>query len=142
MTKAFIAGPLFNQAQLKMLETIAFELESANIETFLPHRDIGLLWADSKTIPNEVKTLEVFKKDYAAVLDCDVFVAWIDDSDTGTSIEIGIAYERNIPIFALHTDPRPYVNPMMIGVCKEGKTIFSSIDSLVKAIKESFQKPT
>ncbi len=40
MTKAFIAGPLFNQAQLKMLENIASELESVNIETFLPHRDI------------------------------------------------------------------------------------------------------
>lgn len=142
MTKAFIAGPLFNQAQLKMLETIASELETANIETFLPHRDIGLLWADSKSIPSEAKTLDVFKRDYAAVIDCDIFVAWIDDSDTGTSIEIGMAYEHNIPIFALRTDPRPYVNPMMIGVCNEGKTIFSSIDTLVKAIRESSQKPT
>lgn len=141
MTKAFIAGPLFNQAQLRMLENIAFELEAVNIGTFLPHRDIGLLWADSKNIPSEAKTLEVFRRDYSAVLDCDAVVAWIDDSDTGTSIEIGIAYERDIPIFALHTDPRPYVNPMMIGVCDEGRTIFSSIEALVQAIKESSQKP-
>jgi nucleoside 2-deoxyribosyltransferase len=142
MTKAFIAGPLFNLAQLIMLEKIAAELESINIKTFLPHRDVGLLWTDNKNIPSEAKTLEVFKKDYAAVLECEIFIAWIDDIDTGTSIELGIAYENKIPIFALHTDPRPYVNPMMIGICNEGKNIFPSIGSLTQAVKEFLKKDT
>ena len=43
MKKVYIAGPLFDDHERSYLEKIAIILEKNEYETFLPHRDAGLV---------------------------------------------------------------------------------------------------
>ena len=43
MKKVYIAGPLFDDHERSYLEEIAEILENYSYETFLPHRDAGLV---------------------------------------------------------------------------------------------------
>lgn len=48
MPRVYVAGPLFNTHERWYLERIAEALESAGYETFLPHRDAGLIDLQSR----------------------------------------------------------------------------------------------
>ena len=43
MKYVYIAGPLFDDHERQYLEEIALVLENNEFETFLPHRDAGLV---------------------------------------------------------------------------------------------------
>ena len=43
MKKAYIAGPLFDDHEREYLEKITKLVESYGFDTFLPHRDAGLV---------------------------------------------------------------------------------------------------
>jgi nucleoside 2-deoxyribosyltransferase len=55
MKKVYIAGPLFDDHERKYLEEISDILEKYSYDTFLPHRDAGLVKGEF--------TLEIKKKD-------------------------------------------------------------------------------
>lgn len=136
MVRAFIAGPLFSEAERRMLETIAAEVAALGFDVFLPHRDAGLVdWA-ADAPPTVEALVAVYRADREALLASGVVVAWVDgaDVDSGTCIELGIAHARGIPVFALRTDPRPFINAMIVGVCGEGRTLFRSLDALTRAL--------
>lgn len=137
MTKAFIAGPLFDDAQRRMLEELGAMVEALGIETFLPHRDAGLVEWGGSAPPTAEQIAAIFHKDRDALVGADLVVAWVEgaDHDSGTCVEIGMAYARGIPVFALRTDRRPFVNPMVTGVCDEGRALYRSVPALQRGLE-------
>jgi nucleoside 2-deoxyribosyltransferase len=127
MPKVYIAGPLFNTHERWYLERIAEALESAGYETFLPHRDAGLI--DLQSPASQAK---VFRDDIAALDDCDLCVALLTgpDQDSGTSAELGYMFAQGKPCFGISDDFR-YLNNMLWGICGEGWRIAKEIEGLM-----------
>lgn len=90
----YLAGPFFNERQLKLqeqIETIMFE----NGKTcFSPRLDAGTLGNN----PTKADMLNVFNADLEAINDCDCLFANVSFRDTGTSVEIGYALAKGIPV--------------------------------------------
>ena len=131
MTLVYVAGPLFNTHERWYLEQIAAVLEGAGYQTYLPHRDAGVL---DKSKPEERE--RVFRADLDALNACDFCVALLTgaDHDSGTSLELGYLYARGKPCFGITDDVRS-LNNMIWGVCRHGQTIVAHIDDLLPLIE-------
>jgi nucleoside 2-deoxyribosyltransferase len=131
MAKVYVAGPLFNTHERWYLEQITALLEQAGYETFLPHRDAGIL--------GEL-TLEARHRVYQTDLDalnwCDFCVALLTgaDHDSGTCVELGYLYAQNKPCFGISDDVRR-LNNMVWGVCERGANIVSKLDELIPMLQ-------
>lgn len=134
--KIYIAGPLFNTHERWYLEQIAHTLELAGYETFLPHRDAGLI--DGFGLEERQR---LFRGDVAGLEQCDCVVALLTgpDHDSGTSAELGYAYARSIPCFGISDDFR-WINNMIWGICGEGKHIAGTIEELVRLMSDHLEK--
>ncbi len=135
----YVAGPLFSQAEREFLEKMVDSLaRSSHLDPtkhfFLPHRDGGELGKG----PTRA---QIFNLDINALKQADVVVALLDgqDVDSGTCIELGIAYSLGKKIFGIITDFRSYCtndhepqrpNLMVWGVCEEGNTLFHTLSEL------------
>ena len=142
---AYIAGPLFSQAERAFLELMVDTLASASglnpiNDFFLPHRDGGELGKGPKR-------RDIFQMDLQQVASSNIVVALLDgqDVDSGTCVEIGYAYAKGKKIFGLLTDFRAYYtadpephrpNLMVWGVCEEGNTLFRDLNTLTQAFAE------
>ena len=137
MTLVYVAGPLFNTHERWYLERIAAVLEGAGCQTYLPHRDAGVL---DKSKPEE--RARVFHADLVALDACDFCVALLTgaDHDSGTSLELGYLYAKGKPLFGITDDVRS-LNNMIWGVCAHGETVVSSIDDLLPLIQSRLQNP-
>ena len=121
-----------------MLERLAQHLEQLGISVYLPHRDAG----DIGIVPLEDEGQSrrmVFHRDIDAVRGADFVVCLLDgqDCDSGTCVEIGMAHEAGKPIFGLKTDLERrgrVVNNMVWGTCDQGRTLFSDVESLWRAV--------
>jgi len=49
---------------------------------------------------------DILMADYNRLKESDILIALLDTEDIGLAVEIGIAFERNIPVLQLHTDIR------------------------------------
>ncbi len=127
MSRIYIAGPLFNTHERWYLEQIAAALEGAGYDTFLPHRDAGLV-----DLRDPASQSKVFRDDIAALDACQICVALLTgaDQDSGTSSELGYMYARGLPCFGV-TDDFRYLNNMLWGICGEGARIAPDIAGLV-----------
>lgn len=130
MSLIYVAGPLFNTHERWYLERIAEALERAGHQTFLPHRDAGLL--DLRT---PAAQQQVFRDDIAALDRCDVCVALLTgpDQDSGTSAELGYMYAQGKPCFGI-TDDFRFLNNMLWGICGAGQRIAPSIEALLELV--------
>jgi nucleoside 2-deoxyribosyltransferase len=130
MTLVYVAGPLFNTHERWYLEQIATVLEGAGYQTYLPHRDAGVL---DKSKPGERE--RVFQADLDALDACDFCVALLTgaDHDSGTSLELGYLFARGKPCFGITDDVRS-LNNMIWGACGHGQTIVAHIDQLLPLI--------
>ncbi len=130
MAIVYVAGPLFNTHERWYLEQIASALEAAGYQTYLPHRDAGVL---DISIPGERE--RVFQADLAALDACDFCVALLTgaDHDSGTSLELGYLFARATPCFGI-TDDLRRVNNMIWGVCDHGRRIVPRIADLLPLI--------
>ncbi len=130
MSLVYIAGPLFNTHERGYLEQIAVALEQAGFQTYLPHRDAGVL---DRSQPDERARL--FQADLEALNACDLCVALLTgaDHDSGTSLELGYLFARGTPCFGISDDVRG-LNNMIWGVCDQGRNIVRQIDELVPLI--------
>lgn len=99
-TKAYIAGPLFDEGERWFIEKIESMVSELGFETFLPHRD------NPPKVKDNVK--EIFHNDKTAIDNCDVVVANLNGltTDDGTAWEIGYAFAKGKYIIGLHTDWR------------------------------------
>jgi nucleoside 2-deoxyribosyltransferase len=130
MAKVYVAGPLFNTHERWYLERISEALEQAGFQTYLPHRDAGILKELS-----DGERRRIFHADLNALNECDFCVALLTgvDHDSGTSLELGYLYSRNKTCFGI-TDDKRWMNNMIWGVCGEGKNIVSRIEDLIPLI--------
>jgi len=131
MTLIYIAGPLFNTHERGYLEHIAAVLENAGYDTFLPHRDAGLL---GQVTLERRSTL--FYADLAALDRSDLCVALLTgpDQDSGTSAELGYCYAKGKPCYGI-TDDFRWMNNFIWGLCQDGEHIARSVEDLVEKLK-------
>lgn len=145
----YIAGPLFSQAERKFLVMMTEELSRATsldpiADFFLPHRDAGDVGVAGRRV-------NIFYEDLRRLEEASIVVALLDgpDVDSGTALEIGYAYAKGKKIFGLLTDFRAYhdngkppskINNMIWGACKEGQSIFRSLNELGEALHRYLPK--
>jgi nucleoside 2-deoxyribosyltransferase len=132
MTLIYVAGPLFNTHERWYLERIAEALEARGYQTFLPHRDAGVI----TELTFEVRQ-RIFRADLAALDACDLCVALLTgaDHDSGTCGEIGYLYAKGKPCIGI-TDDRRSMNNLIWGLCDEGRTIVRDIDSALALVDQ------
>ena len=132
MTRIYIAGPLFNTHERWYLEQLAAALEAAGYQTFLPHRDAGLLDGTAN-----IDRARLFRGDIAGLESCDVVVALLTgaDQDSGTSAELGYAYAQGKPCFGL-TDDMRWLNNLIWGLCGEGAHLARTIEEVVGLVRQ------
>ena len=112
----YLAGPFFNDKQRKCQDKIERLMEIYGQSNFSPRRDAGKL--EQNATKADMK--KVFDADLNAIDNCDILFANISSKDTGTSVEIGYALAKNIPII-LYYDPEfaetDHVNLMIALAC-------------------------
>jgi len=142
---AYVAGPLFSQAERVYLELMVDTLAKVSsldpiADFFLPHRDAG---ETGKGFSRK----DIFELNLQHLTSSTIVVGLLDgqDADSGTCSELGYAYARGKKIFGLLTDFRAHhsadiephrPNLMVWGVCEEGGTLFDDLDSLSEAFVE------
>lgn len=122
----YLAGPFFNENQLAQQDFIEMMFQLGGKKCFSPRLDAGMLPEN----PSKKDMLDVFNKDLEAIKNCKTLFANISHRDTGTSVEIGYALSRDIPI-VLYWDKDDntvdHVN-LMIGLACGGKVIQSKAE--------------
>jgi len=126
MNSAYIAGPLFTEADREYLEKIDKLMRSLGYNTYLPHRDAGIF----KRGENNSK--DFFKKDKNKITECSLMIAVLNgaDIDSGTSWEIGFAYSKGIKILGILDDTRKPSNELL------NPMILDSINKIVNSLEE------
>lgn len=139
MYDVYWAAPMFSAADREYNDKYVQMLRDAGIRVYNPMRDAVYIG----TNPSDE---EIFKKDIAAVKDCKVFVANIDQEsiDSGVASQIGIANVLGKPIVGVFTDSRRdrpknsiYKNPHVMGAIKSAGELIFTLDELADAIKRA-----
>jgi nucleoside 2-deoxyribosyltransferase len=139
----YFAAPLFSEAELEFNRRLAAELEERGHDVFLPQRD-GIEIAEVYDQPDvgDIYDLmdEVFRIDRDAVYEADLLTAVLDGQvpDEGVALEMGLAYENDVPIVAMKTDTRSFspdepVNAMLWGAADE---FVETTDALLAAVDD------
>jgi len=162
--KIYFAQVMDNRAYLEHSIKLLNEFEKNNWEVYYPYRDEGIILEDEASLEQSLAT---FNADVKALKECDCLVGYIDGlgPDSGTCLEIGIAYALNKPIFLYTTEfkylpkntnlmelLKPYKDKVkMVGnnyitssepminnmlIGASNNKIYHTIDSLIKVIKE------
>ncbi len=135
--KVYIAGKIGDRGELELLEKVDKLCKELGLQTFLPHREVGIL----KDISEVDK---IFKGDIVGGFkDCKLVVAVLDGLHVGagTAWELGYAYAKGIPAIGLKTDEPlqeaiEYLSAILIG----SMPIATSLDELREKIKEVMGK--
>ena len=90
----YLAGPFFNEQQIQMQEKIELLMKVNNKKCFSPRLDAGTLPENA----TKKDMLNVFNKDLEAIDNCNALFANVSYRDTGTSVEIGYALAKKIPV--------------------------------------------
>lgn len=145
MLTAYIAAPLFNQAEKTFNLVVDDALRDAGITTYLPQRDAGegSMMVAQGMEPAQVRE-HLFTSDVKAVQSCDLFVMVLDGRvpDEGACVELGLAYAWGKPCFGLQTDIRRFTeqsNNLMIDSILEATA--HTVDDLVQLLTH-YQNPT
>lgn len=136
--RIYLSAPLFSQVQRRWNRELARGLQEriAGAEVILPQ---DFKFGQSYNRPRHFG--QIFRACIGAVREADVVVAVLDgpDVDSGAALEMGIAYERGIPIVGVRTDYRESqdrgVNLAVAGVCTEllrEMSFGEDMDQLVK----------
>ena len=129
--KVYLAGKLGTEGERKRLEDIDNICKSLGLETFLPHRDVGLAEGINDTE-------KIFKGDILeGFKDCGLVIASLDGLHVGagTAWELGYAYAMKIPMIGLKTDEPledafEYLSAILVG----SMSIVSSFEELKSKI--------
>jgi nucleoside 2-deoxyribosyltransferase len=134
MKKVYIAGPLFDDHERDYLEKIATSLEAIGYQTFLPHRDAGLVEGEF----TEIKKSEIFDIDMNALNDADIVVALLTgrDVDSGTAAEVGIAYTQGKRLIGINANNIKVINNFVWGLFDYGNSIINGIEDLERVLNE------
>ena len=96
--KAYIAGPLFRKDARKILERIDKLCRELKLDTYLPHRDMGV-YKKGDSIPFFIKNRDMIDE-------CDFMIAYLDwkGISSGTAWEIGYAHAKKVPVIGFVED--------------------------------------
>lgn len=119
MMKVYVAGPLFTLAEQRFNLDLADSLKKTNphLELVLPQLKNQELEKDENFVP------AIFDYCIEMVNQCQLMLAILDgaDADSGTCIEMGLAYAQGKPIIGVRTDFRNLedrgLNLMVSHVC-------------------------
>ena len=136
MKQAYIAGPLFDDHEREYLVKIAEIVESFGFNTFLPHRDAGLVTEDF-TFEKKVK---VFDVDMEFLEPADLVVALLTgrDVDSGTAAEIGYAYKSGKRLIGISANTIKPINNFVWGLFNYGQDIANNLDELEYTLSKEF----
>lgn len=143
--KAYIAGPLFNDAEKAFNLKVDALVQSLDIKTYLPQRDGGeSIRMIREGQPPERVRRRLFDLDVSEVRACDLFVCILDGRvpDEGTCVELGMAYILGKACIGYQTDSRRFAldyNNLMIENALNGGLALS-LDQLSKLIKASIKR--
>ncbi|MCW3847386.1 PfkB family carbohydrate kinase [Sphingomonas sp. LB-2] len=115
--RIYIAAPFFNLAERWIVEEVRAQLIDMGIPVFSPLHEVG-------EGPGEI----VAPQDLAGLDDCQVVLAILNGSDTGTVFEVGYAVARGIPVVALAQNMRAEDLKMVAG---SGCTIVGDLASAI-----------
>ncbi|WP_379142590.1 PfkB family carbohydrate kinase [Paenibacillus sp. sgz500992] len=119
----YLAGPFFSEQQLIWLNLVCNSLKNAGFQVLSPSSENGIITKD--TTFEERK--HIFNQDIKLLEEAEFMVALLDHDDPGTFFEIGYAFKKKIPVFALKTSPF-HINNMILFGCI---SVSSSIEELV-----------
>ncbi|MDB5341997.1 MAG: transcriptional regulator, family [Schlesneria sp.] len=117
--RVYVCGALHSAGDLttarELYEFAADVCESCGFIAYLPHK------TSDPVHHSGMSPVDVFVKDYAAVLAADVIVAFIGEASSGMGAELGIAFERNKQVIAVYEKTeRP--SPFILGMLSKMKT--------------------
>lgn len=142
MLTAYIAAPLFCDAEKTFNLTVDAALRAADITTYLPQRDggEGVAMVAAGADPAQVRQ-QLFTADVNAVRRCDLLVMLLDGRvpDEGACVELGLAHAWDKPCFGLQTDVRRFAdqsNNLMIDSILKVTT--PTLDELIAEINRYF----
>ena len=136
MKQAYIAGPLFDDHEREYLVKIAEIVESFGFNTFLPHRDAGLVTGDF----THEKKVKVFDVDMEYLKPADLVVALLTgrDVDSGTAAEIGYAYKASKKLIGVNANNIKPINNFVWGIFNYGKDIIEDLDQLKSLLSKEY----
>ena len=136
MKQAYIAGPLFDDHEREYLVKIAEIVESFGFNTFLPHRDAGLVTGD---FTFEKKT-KVFDIDMEFLEPAELVVALLTgrDVDSGTAAEIGYAFKSGKILIGIGANTIKPINNFVWGLFDYGNDIVENLDDLKIRLGKEF----
>lgn len=132
MIKAYLAGPLLTKQNQAILEEIDKICKELNIDTFLPHRDVGVYQTGQDSKP-------FFEADKKPLDECQIVLAVLDwkGIGSGTAWEIGYAYAKDIPVIALIEDLKSVERQERICVmCLNSVKLVENLEQMKKEIKK------
>lgn len=115
MKKIYLAGPFFDDQQLKLIQKVEGTLHNnKSVKSFFSPRNGNSDQADDIGSPRWAKA--TFLEDVNQIQKADVMVAILDyphaNPDSGTAFEIGYAYAHSIPLVLFQAEKDP-VNIML-----------------------------
>lgn len=117
----YIAGHFHSMPLCLFIEQIAKAIEKLGVKTFVPHRDVGTVGVDGLT------PFQAYKADVQGLQESQILIALLDGASRGgTFVEIGMAIERGIPIYAIRTDETVAISNM----------VYNSVEQIVGSIAE------
>jgi nucleoside 2-deoxyribosyltransferase len=130
--RIYIAGKLSDKSERERVEKLDAVCKELGFDTFLPHRDVGL-------VKNISDAPRIFRGDITKGLaTCDVVVVSLEGLHigSGTAWELGYAYAHKMPIIGIKTDEPvedalDYLSPIIIASTK----IVTSIGALKKELR-------
>lgn len=131
--RIYIAGKLSDKSERERLEHIEKICKGLGFETFLPHRDVGLV-KDIKDV-QRIFTGDILK----GLASCQAVVVSLEGLHigSGTAWELGYAYANKMPIVGIKTDEPisealDYLSPILIASTK----IVTSLSELKEELKK------
>ncbi len=110
MKRVYLAGPFFNETEVKNIERAEQILEARGFELFSPMRH------EVRTDPGSVQwARDIFEMDRSEIDKADVVVMLYYGvySDSGTAWECGYAYAKGVPVVVVHVDETADSNLMV-----------------------------
>lgn len=103
--KVYLGCDLFTQGQrwqAKHVEDILKNEFGDRVEIYNPASNLDI----NDKNAGFASGIDILLADYTRLRESDILIALMDTQDIGLSAEMGIAFEREIPIFQLYTDIR------------------------------------
>jgi sugar/nucleoside kinase (ribokinase family) len=122
----YLASPFFSKPEVDWVKLITDRIEGASFKVLSPSRENGII--NKETPVDERKN--IFAADLELLRQSDIMVALLDNGDPGTCFEVGLAYERGIPIIALKTSQFELNNMLLCGC----NIIVDSIEELIEQL--------